>query len=62
VQTKEVKYKPFIRPQDEPAIWINQKLMGEYRQKLKQFYFEPTKYKTYMEQLGIKYPTLRVVQ
>ena len=23
------------------------------------YYYDPTKYKTYLEQLGIKYPTLR---
>jgi len=26
---------------------------------MKKFYYDPTKYKTYLEQLGIKYPTVR---
>ena len=59
VQTKDVKYVPLIRPQDKPAIWLNQKIMAEYRPRMKALYFDPTKYKTYLEQLGIQYPTVR---
>ncbi len=59
VQTKNVQYKPLIRPQDQPAIWINEKIMAEYRPQMKKLYYDPTKYKTYLEQLGIKYPTVR---
>ncbi|MCU1259245.1 MAG: amidohydrolase [Bryobacterales bacterium] len=59
VQTKSVQYKPLIRPEDKPAIWLNEKIMAEYRPKMKQYYYDPTKYKTYLEQLGIKYPTVR---
>ena len=29
VQTKEVKYKSFLRPDDKPAIWLNTKDHGE---------------------------------
>jgi aminobenzoyl-glutamate utilization protein B len=59
VQTKDVKYQPLIRPTDEPAIWLNQKIMEEYRPKMRPFYYDPSKYKTYLDQLGIKYPTMR---
>ena len=59
VQTKTVKYKPLIRPQDQPAIWLNEKIMAEYRPKMKPYYYDPAKYNTYLEQLGIKYPTVR---
>lgn len=59
VQTKTVQYKPLIRPEDKPAIWLNEKIMAEYRPKMKPLYYDPTKYKTYLEQLGIKYPTVR---
>jgi aminobenzoyl-glutamate utilization protein B len=58
VQTKTVKYKPLIRPQDQPAIWLNEKIMAEYRPKMKPYYYDPAKYNTYLEQLGIKYPTI----
>jgi aminobenzoyl-glutamate utilization protein B len=59
VQTKDVKYKPLLRPDDKPAIWLNQKTMEEYRPRMKTFYYDPSKYETYLDQLGIKYPTVR---
>ncbi len=59
VQTKDVKYKSLLRPQDQPAIWLNQKTMEEYRPRMKALYYDPAKYDTYLEQLGITYPTVR---
>jgi aminobenzoyl-glutamate utilization protein B len=59
VQTKDVKYVPFIRPEDKPAIWLNEQIMAKYRPEMKKYYYDPSKYKTYLDQLGIKYPTLR---
>jgi aminobenzoyl-glutamate utilization protein B len=61
VQTKTQHYTPLIRPQDQPAIWLNERTMSEFRPKMKPYYYDPTKYKTYLEQLGIKYPTIRAV-
>lgn len=58
-QTKDIKYTPFISPKEFPAVYLNQKIMTEFKPKLKPFYYDPSRYKTYMEQLGIKYPTLR---
>ena len=58
-QTKDQKYTPLIGEKDNPAIYLNQKIMTEYAPKLKPFYYNPAKYKTYLEQLGIQYPTLR---
>ena len=59
VQTPNQKYEPLIRPQDQPAIELNREIMARYREQMKKFYFDPTKYKTYLEQLGITYPTVR---
>ncbi len=59
VQTKDVKYKSFLRPDDKPAIWLNQKTMEQYRPLMKAYYYDPSKYNTYLEQLGIKYPTVK---
>ena len=59
VQTKTIKYKPFIAPTDMPAIWLNADKMLKYRDEMKKFYYDPTKFGTYMEQLGIKYPTIK---
>ena len=58
VQTKDVKYIPFIEPTTPPAIYLNKKIMDEYRPQLKKYYYDPSKYKTYLEQLGIQYPQL----
>jgi aminobenzoyl-glutamate utilization protein B len=59
VQTKEVKYAALIRPQDKPAIHMNKAIMDRYRPELKKYYYDPSRYKTYLEQLGITYPTVK---
>ena len=59
VQTKTTKYVPLIRPTDKPAIWLNEQIMAKYRPEMKKMYYDPTKYKNYLEQLGITYPTVR---
>jgi aminobenzoyl-glutamate utilization protein B len=59
VETKDMKYKTFLRPDDKPAIWLNEKTMAKYRDEMKKYYYNPAKYDTYLEQLGIKYPTVR---
>jgi aminobenzoyl-glutamate utilization protein B len=59
VQTKDIKYFPLMRPEDRPAIWLNKAIMEKYRPEMRKYYYDPSKYKTYLEQLGIKYPTVR---
>ena len=59
VQTKEVKYEPLIRPQDQPAIEMNRERMTKYRDAMRKYYYDPSRYKTYLEQLGIQYPTVK---
>ena len=56
IQTKDQKYTPLVRPQDKPATFLNAKIMAEYREKMKPFYFDPARFKTYLEQLGVPYP------
>jgi aminobenzoyl-glutamate utilization protein B len=58
VQTKDVKYKSFITDKDPAPTYINKESMEKYRAQMKKFYYDPSKYKTYLEQLGISYPTL----
>jgi aminobenzoyl-glutamate utilization protein B len=58
VQTKSVKYRPLMAPSDQPAIWLNAEKMAKYRGEMRKFYYDPTKYETYLQQLGIKYPTI----
>ena len=59
VQTKEVKYQPFLRPTDKPSIWLNKATMDKYRPEMQKYYYDASKYPTYLEQLGIHYPTVR---
>ncbi len=59
VQTKEIKYQPLIGEKDVPAIELNKEKMEKFVPELKKLYYDPTKYKNYLEQLGIKYPTVK---
>jgi aminobenzoyl-glutamate utilization protein B len=59
VQTKDTKYEPLLRPEDQPAVWLNKATMEKFRPEMKKYYYDPSRYKTYLDQLGIKYPTLR---
>jgi len=59
VQTKEIKYTPLISEKDKPAIYLNKKIMEEFRPQMKKYYYDPKKYATYLDQLGISYPTIR---
>ncbi len=58
-QTADVTYTNFVRETDEPAIHLNKRIMSEYREEMRKFYYDPSKYDTYLEQLGIDYPTVR---
>ena len=59
IQTKTVHYQPLIRPDDKPAVWLNERTMATYRERMKAMYYDPGKYDSYLEQLGITYPTVR---
>jgi aminobenzoyl-glutamate utilization protein B len=59
VQSKETEYKPMITEKDDPPIYLNEGIMNQFRPQLEKFYFDETKYDTYLEQLNIQYPTLK---
>ena len=59
VQTKDREYVSFLRPEDVPATWLNAETMEEFRPQLEPLYYDPSRYETYLEQLGIDYPTIR---
>jgi aminobenzoyl-glutamate utilization protein B len=59
LQTREMRYTPFIAGSDQPAVELNKEKMEKFAPQLKKFYFDPARYKTYLEQLGIQYPTVR---
>jgi aminobenzoyl-glutamate utilization protein B len=59
VQTRTTKYVPFFAATDQPPIWLNADIMATYRPLMQKYYYDPKKYKSYLEQLGIPYPTVR---
>jgi len=59
VQTKDVKYQPLISASDQPVTTLNKRTMDNYREQMRKYYYDSSKYDTYLEQLGIKYPTVR---
>jgi len=54
-----MKCTPLMRANDQPAIELNKEKMEKFAPELKKYYYDPAKYKTYLEQLGILYPTVR---
>jgi len=58
-QTKEQKYESIFAPDDAPALDTNARVMDAYRPAMQRYYFDRTRYKTYLDQLGINYPTVR---
>ncbi len=59
VQTRDIKYEPFVRPDDKPAIELNAGILARYRDQMRPFYYDSTRYASYLEQLGVAYPTVR---
>lgn len=58
-QTANETYRPFIGPDDPPAIEKNAEIMERFKGELSKYYYDPSRYDTYLEQLGIDYPELR---
>ena len=56
VQTKDVKYIPFLKSDTPPPTHLNADILAKYREQMKKFYYDPTKYGTYLEQLGHQVP------
>jgi aminobenzoyl-glutamate utilization protein B len=58
VQTKDQKYVPMITAADKPVLELNTEIMARFKPELSKYYYQPDRYGTYLEQLGIKWPTL----
>jgi aminobenzoyl-glutamate utilization protein B len=59
VQTKDQQYQPLISADDPPPVHLNSGTMATYREQQRPFYYDPARFDTYLEQLGIEYPTIR---
>lgn len=57
-QSMEFEYEPFIGPDDPPAVEKNRATMDEFKGRLEAFYYDSSRFDTYLEQLGIDYPQL----
>ena len=58
-QGMKQEYIPMVGEEDEPAIYLNTDIMEQYRPQLEPFYYDETKYDSYLEQLGITYPMVK---
>jgi len=58
VQLKNNKVLPLLSETDQPQIHLNRETMERFRPEMRKFYYDATKYDTYLDQLGIKFPTL----
>ncbi len=58
-QTKETKWKSLIPEDTQPPIDLNKEKMDRFRPALEKLHYDPSRYRTYLEQLGITYPTVR---
>jgi aminobenzoyl-glutamate utilization protein B len=59
VQTKDVKYIPFITRDTPAPTHLNTETLAKYREQMRKYYYDPLRYSTYLQQLGITYPTVR---
>jgi len=58
-QGMKTEYVPMVTEDDSPAIYLNTDIDAEFRPQLEPFYYDETKYDSYLKQLGITYPTLK---
>jgi aminobenzoyl-glutamate utilization protein B len=58
VQLKNNKVLPLLSPTDQPQIHLNRETMERFRPQMQKFYYDAGKYDTYLDQLGVKFPTL----
>jgi aminobenzoyl-glutamate utilization protein B len=58
-QASKQQYIPMVSAEDQPATFLNKGIMEQYQPTMQPYYYDETKYDTYLEQLGIEYPTLR---
>jgi aminobenzoyl-glutamate utilization protein B len=58
-QTKGTKYVPFLDRETPPPTWMNRDTDARYRPEQRKHYYDPARYRSYLEQLGVTYPTVR---
>ncbi len=56
VQQAPPKSKPLLRPEDKPAMWLNKETRDRFKPELRKYCYDPSRYKSYLEQVGVQYP------
>ncbi len=59
VTTKDQQWASLIPEGTPPPIHLNEEKMARFRPQLEQLRYDPDRFQTYLEQLGIEYPTVR---
>jgi aminobenzoyl-glutamate utilization protein B len=59
VTTADQQWESLIPLDTEPPIFLNEEKMARYRPLLEALRYDPERFDTYLEQLGITYPTVR---
>jgi aminobenzoyl-glutamate utilization protein B len=57
-QLKDSVYEPFIGADDHPPIEKNAATMAEFKDRLRPLYYDASRFRTYLDQLGVSYPQL----
>ena len=58
-QTRETKWQSLVPEGTTAPIHLNRDKMEKFRPQLNKLRYDPSKFSTYLDQLGIKYPTVR---
>jgi aminobenzoyl-glutamate utilization protein B len=59
VTTKDYTWQSLIPEDTEPPVFLNAEKMERYRPLLEKLKYDPSRYDSYLEQLGVDYPTVR---
>lgn len=57
-QTRDVRWESLIPADVAPPAHFNRERMERYKPQLEKLRYDASKYSTYLEQLGVEYPTL----
>jgi aminobenzoyl-glutamate utilization protein B len=58
-QTKDTKWRSLVPEGTQAPIDLNREKMARFRPELRKLRYDPARYKSYLEQLGIQYPTVK---
>ncbi|MBA3975872.1 MAG: amidohydrolase [Candidatus Solibacter sp.] len=58
-QTRETKWKSLIPLETSPPTYLNRERQQRFRPALEKLYYDSSRFSTYLEQLGVTYPTVK---